>query len=174
MNLMLFLDKCREVLPPAKDLTPSQWVAYREKLSPFTEDQLQRLYDAVLENCKYFPKIADIYECAKTIGLAERKTEYRPHVWTPTDCQICGGSGLVAAFWSQEFEVNGEERTQILRLHYLFPYHQSGAYNRQSDHDDVRTAYRCFCDAGAAETLSRGIPRWHQNMPEVRRRDWAA
>jgi hypothetical protein len=173
MNVMLFLDKCREVLPPSKDLSPSQWAAYREKLSPFSEDQLGKLYDAVLENCKFFPKIADVYECAKDLGFTEKKTEYRPHTWTPTDCQLCGGSGLVAAFWSQEFEITGEDKTQILRLHYLYPYHQSGAYARQKDHDDIRTAHRCQCEAGAAPTLARGVPRWTQDTPQVRRRDWA-
>lgn len=174
MNSTFFLDKCREVLPPAKDLNPSQWSAYREKLSPFTEDQIQKLFDAILENCKFFPKIADIYEQAKLLGFTERKNDYRPHVWTPTDCQLCGGSGLVAAFWSQEFEVEADTKTQILRLHYLYPYHQSGAYARQGDHSDIRTAFRCLCDRGVVPTLDMGIPRWNENTPETIRRSWAA
>lgn len=174
MNSTFFLDKCREILPPGKDLTASQWTAYREKLSPFTEEQLQKLFDAILENCKFFPKIADIYEQARHLGFAERKQEYRPHVWTPTDCQLCAGSGLVAAFWSQEFEITGENKNQILRLHYLFPYHQSGAYARQSDHDDVRSVYRCLCSAGSVNTLSKGIPRWTDSMPQTMRRSLAS
>jgi len=174
MNFDMFMDRITEILPPGKPLTATQWSGYRAKLAEFSEEQLGKLYEAVLETCKFFPKIADIFDCAKSLGFTERKAEYRPHVWTPTDCQLCVGSGMVAAFWSQEFEITGEEKQQILRLHYLFPYHQSGEYQRRKDHDDVRTVYRCFCDRGAVDTLSKGIPRWHQNMPEVRRREWVA
>lgn len=174
MNAAYFLDKFREVLPPAKDLTPAQWTVYREKLAPFSEEQLTKLFDAVLENCKFFPKIADIYEQAKLLGFTERRIEYKPHVWTATDCHLCGGSGLVAVFWAQEFEVTGESKAQILRLHYIQPYHTSGAYARQGDHDDVRVVYRCQCVCGASETLERGIPRWRADMPSVLRRNWVA
>lgn len=174
MNITFFIDKCREVLPPAKDLTAAQWTAYREKLSQFTDDQRQRLFDAVLENCKFFPKIADIFEQARNLGFTERHIEYRPHEWTSTGCQLCAGSGLVAAFWSQEFEIDGDNKTQILRLHYLFPYHQSGAYGNDPKHTDIRAVYRCYCDCGAVETLDKGIPRWRSDMPETLRRSWAA
>lgn len=173
MNTALFLDKCREVLPLSKDLNSSQWTAYREKLNPFTDEQRRRLFDAVLENCKRFPAIAEIYEQARNLGFAN-KSDRKPHTWTPTDCQLCGGSGLVAAFWSQEFEISEGQKTQILRLHYVFPYHQSGAYNRQKDHDDIRQPYRCLCDRGVVETLGKGIPRWSNEIPEVMRRNWAA
>jgi hypothetical protein len=173
MNFEMLMDRLTEVLPPGKGLTAAQWAAYREKLSPFNEEQIGKLYEAILENCKFFPKIADVYEQAKNLGFTEKKIEYQPHIWTPTDCQLCGGSGMVAAFWSQEFEVSGETKTQILRLHYLYPYHQSGEYNGRRDHDDVRSVYRCLCDSGAAVTLSKGIPRWNQNMPEILRREWA-
>jgi|SRR6185503_13465523 len=173
MNFDMFMDRLTEVLPPGKALTAVQWSAYRSKLGQFSEDQLSKLHEAILENCKFFPKIADVFEQAKLLGFTERKTEYRPHVWTPTNCDLCGGSGMVAAFWSQEFEIAGEEKRQILRLHYVFPYHESGEYQRRKDHLDVRTVYRCFCDRGAVETLDKGIPRWQENMPETRRRSWS-
>lgn len=171
MNVAFFIDNCREILPTSKDLTPAQWSAYREKLAPFNETQLQRIFDGVLEHCKRFPTIADIYEQARALGFQNRP-EKKAHTWKPTDCQLCEGSGLVAAFWSQEFEISDAGKTQILRLHYLFPYHRSGEYARRGDHLDVRTAYRCLCDCGAVETLDRGIPRWNQDTPETMRRSW--
>jgi hypothetical protein len=174
MNFDMFMDRMLGVLPPGKELATTQWAAYRSKCEQFDESQMARLYDAILENCKFFPKIADIYEQARNLGFMERHIEYRPHVWTPTDCQLCGGSGLVAAFWSQEFEICADEKRQILRLHYLYPYHQSGAYQRERTHDDVRTVYRCFCPSGCVDTLDNGIPRWKENMPETMRRSWAA
>lgn len=174
MNFDMFMDRITEILPPGKPLTATQWAAYRSKTADFTEEQFSKLYDAVLETCKFFPKIADLFTCATDLGFFAEKTEYRPHMWTPTDCQLCAGSGMVAAFWSQEFEIAGEEKQQILRLHYLFPYHQSGDYRRRGDHDDVRAVYRCSCPGGLADTLSRGLPRWSENIPQMRRRDWVA
>jgi hypothetical protein len=174
MNFDMFMDRLTDVLPPGKSLTAVQWSAYRSKLGQFNEDQLSKLHEAILENCKFFPKIADVFDQAKFLGFTERKTEYRPHTWTPTNCDLCGGSGMVAAFWSQEFEITGEEKRQILRLHYVFPYHESGEYQRRKDHDDVRAAYRCSCPCGEISTLARGIPRWRTDMPQVMRKDWAA
>lgn len=171
MNTSLFLDMCQEVLPPGKPLTSTQMAAYRDKLQSFSGDQLQRLYDSILENCKFFPKIADVYEQAKLLGFVTRREE-KPHTWTPTDCKLCGGSGLVAGFWSQEFEFGNGVKAQVLRMRYLFPYHESASYAAQKDHDDIRSVYRCNCERGAVETIGKGIPRWREDMPSTIRRSW--
>ncbi len=174
MTIAHFLERIEEVLPPGKPLQPLQLMAYREKLSRFDDHQLSLLCESVIENCKFWPKIADLFEQARNLGLLNIERRDDPHVWQPTDCQKCVGSGLIAAFWSQEFELGPEGKVQIMRLHYLMPYHQSGGYASQRDHDDIRTVSRCDCMAGEAKTLPKGIQRWNPNVPEVIRRGWTA
>lgn len=174
MNTSFFLERIEEVLPPGKQQTALQMAAYREKLARFDSSQLALLCEAVIENCKFWPKIADIYEQARNLGMLNGTRQDEPHVWTPTNCLRCGGSGLLAAFWSQEFEIGESGKTQILRLHYLMPYHQSGNYAARGDHDDVRMAYRCDCPSGEAKTLPAGVKRWKPDVPEVVRKGWAA
>lgn len=157
-----------------KPMKETQRMVYLDKLSVIPDRMWPRIEQEITETCKRFPSLAEVFMAAKECGWQRETNEYKPHVWTPTDCQLCKGSGLVAAFWSQEFEITEQNKAQILRLHYVLPYHDSAEYNGRKDHDDVRAVYRCFCDAGAAETLSSGIPRWRENMPETIKRGWAA
>ncbi len=174
MNIDVFLNRIEEILPPAKQQNANQLVVYRAKLRRFSDSELDKLCEAVIENCRFWPKIADIYEQARGLGLFAKAQEYRPHVWEPTDCRMCGGSGLVATFWSQEFEETDEGRFEILRLHYMMPYHTSAKSHQQRDHDDVLAVNRCSCVAGNVVTLDKGIPKWDESKPTVRRRNWAA
>lgn len=174
MNTNFFLERIEGQLPPAKPMTPMQLIGYREKLARFTEGQLDQLCEAVIENCKFWPKIADIYEQARTLGMLNSQRQDVPHTWEPTDCMKCGGSGLVAVFLSQEFEIGDSGMQQILRLHYLIPYYQSYEYADRKDHDDVRLVRRCDCPAGAARTLPAGVKRWNPDVPVMIRRSWAA
>ena len=47
-----------------KTLTPEQRAAYTRKLGRFPPDQRFQILDRTLETCKYFPKIADIFQVA--------------------------------------------------------------------------------------------------------------
>lgn len=170
MNTAFLIDQLTEVFP-GKELTAPQHVVYRAKLARFTDRERQKLYDAVVENCKYFPKIADVYEQARNLGLFAEQDQYTPHVWTPTDCGRCGGSGLMAAFWSQEFTIAEDRKSQTLKLVHLTPYHESNA-RYMSGGDEVRFVCRCSCPAGDAKTLDRGIPRWSNDRPLVIERPW--
>lgn len=173
MNTNYFLERIEEILPPGKPLTGTQLMGYREKLARFEPVQLDVLCEAVIENCKFWPKIADIYEQARLLGMLNRERQDVPHTWVTTDCLRCAGSGLVAAFWSQEFELGEQGKVQILRLHYLMPYYTHWSYQQQ-DHDDILFVHRCDCSAGEAKTLPLGVPRWRQDIPETIRRSWAA
>lgn len=170
MNIDFFMDQCQAVFP-SKELTAGQWGAYREKLTRFSDRERQVIYDAILENCKFFPKISDIYEQAGKAGFLNERTEYKPHVWKDTDCRFCAGSGLMAAFYLQEFSIEADGKTQTLKLVHVCPYHKSaGRYHEQKD--EVRTVFRCECPSGGVETVGLGIPRWSKDQPIIRERPW--
>lgn len=170
MNIAFFLERIEETLPPGKPQTGMQLAEYRRKLERFTGSQLDSLYEAVIDHCKFWPKLADIHEQATNLGFLATQRQDIPHAWKPTDCLRCGGAGLVAGFWSQEFELGEQGKTQILRLHYLMPYHASSEYATRRDHDDIRAAYRCDCPAGEPKTLPQGVMRWSTEISEVIRR----
>jgi hypothetical protein len=170
MNTAFFIDELTQVFP-GKDLTAAQHVAYREKLGRFDDQQRQSIYDWILEHCKFFPKIADVYEAATMLGFLVERDEFKPHVWTPTDCRFCGGSGLMAAMYEQEYERSDAGATQILKLVHVGPYHLSAErYSQQVN--EIRSAFRCACPAGDAETLQKGIQRWSDQRPMVLKRPW--
>jgi hypothetical protein len=171
MNTSECLANLWDVFPAGKGLSPDQLSAYRAKLQRFSDAERRGIYDWLLENCKFFPKIADIYEAARAAGYLDKVTEYRPHQWTPTDCRLCGGSGLMAAFWIQEFTVGEHGKKQILRLNEIMPYHQSTA-TLNANPDNVRTVYRCRCDGGNAPALGKGIPKWSADHRSVIERGW--
>lgn len=172
MNIAFFMDELKAQIPPGKELTAAQHVGYRDKLRRFSDAELDKLYDSIIENCKYFPKIADIYEQARNLGMFNKELEYKPHVWEPTDCNLCGGSGLMAAFYSQEFAFAPDTgKTQTIRLTHVCPYHTSGPRFRSTE-DEIRYSFRCFCFAGEAVTLDHGIPRWSKDKPLVIERKW--
>jgi hypothetical protein len=173
MNHSLFLDYLEQILPPKRPPTPVQMLAAKEWLLRFTDAELDRLMDAVKENCKFYPAtIAELAEAARIAGIqARRQSDSRPHEWSETDCQLCAGSGLTAVWWQQSFDFRSDgSRQQTLQIHYVEPYQKSSAYWRRQDHDDVRTVWLCSCPAGAAETLPRGIPRWDSGKPSIIKR----
>ena len=47
-----------------KTLTPEQRAAYTRKFGRFSPDQRFQILERILETCKYFPKIADIFQVA--------------------------------------------------------------------------------------------------------------
>ena len=74
-----------------KTLTPEQRAAYTRKLSRFSPDQRFQILDRTLETCKYFPKIADIFQVATEdllIKPAAKKTQSR-------GCAKCEGTTWV-------------------------------------------------------------------------------
>lgn len=155
-------------------LMPKQASMYEEKLRRFTADQLGAIFEAVLEQAKHFPRIAEIYEVARSLGYIGNSVKAdRPHAWKPTTCNLCVGSGVIAAFWSQEFELREGAKVQIMKLVGIGPYHLSAGLERKPHHE-IRAVFRCNCLAGELETLPKGWPRWRgKDEPIVRERVWA-
>ena len=165
-----FLLRCEDLFP-GKALTDAQAKVYHEKLSRFDSRQLAKILAGCLENCKFFPKIADIYEQAGEFGFLDVREEYKPHVWTATDCSKCGGSGLLAAGYTQEFERTDAGAVQVLTLVHVGPYHRSADWYRENP-DGIRQCFRCRCTAGDAVTVQKGLPRWPDEPKIHLRRAW--
>ncbi len=161
MNSEQFLDRC-SMMWPAKPLNADQKVLYLDKLRRFDSQILDRVYEHLAENSKYFPKVADVFESARHCGLLEKPQEHRPHRWQPTECRLCGGSGQLAVFYEQLFDPSHEKRE--LRLQRIMQYESSPATARQ--HDWTRYYFRCSCPAGDVPTLPKGIPRWSTEQRE--------
>lgn len=171
MTSEFLLDQAGKVFPAGKELQPAQLAAYHEKLWRFSDHQRQGIYDWVLENCKFFPKIADIYAGAMQLGYLAERHDYKPHLWEETDCGRCIGSGLMAAFWSQDFGKGEETKGQTLTLKQIMPYHRSATFLNQNG-GMVRSVFRCSCAAGLVTTLDKGIPRFNGDRPLVIERSW--
>ncbi len=150
-----------------------QEMVYLDKLSVIPDSYWPKIEKEITRTCKRFPSIAEVFTAAQECGWQEENTRYAHHVWEPTDCPWCAGSGLMAVFWSQEMELSDGGRFQVLKIHYLMPYHKSGTYWAQRDHDDIREAYRCECPAGAIKTLP-AVRRFGPEVSSVMRRSWAS
>ena len=159
-----FLLRCEDLFP-GKALTDAQAKVYHEKLSRFDSRQLAKILAGCLENCKFFPKIADIYESARSMGLLQAPSE-RQHRWTPTDCPLCDGEGRLGVFWEFYREVRGEDSVEVNRLVKILPYTKSFEYSRQSD--QFRSIWRCRCSAGDVPTIPKAWPKWSNSVEPVR------
>ncbi len=58
-------------------LTPEQQRIYHNKLGRFSPDQLYEIFDELLDNCKYKPKIADIIDAARELSFLQKSRERR-------------------------------------------------------------------------------------------------
>src|SRR6266704_6421918 len=102
MNTPDFLKKCAQAFP-GKELTEDQVAIYTEKLARFDERQLNRIHAEIIETCKYFPKIADIYDAARSMGMLT-VPEQPIHHWQPTACGLCHGEGRLLIVWQFRME----------------------------------------------------------------------
>ncbi len=161
MTIYGFLKECSE-LWVGKELTPKQEEFYGLKLSRFSDKEIGKIFEWLTENCKFFPKIADIFEAARHCGFMDRVKEYKPHTWTPTDCRLCGGSGQLSAFYEQLFDPINAKR--YLELRKVMQFESSVPTAR--DHEWTHYYFRCSCPAGEAPTLESGLPRWDTSKPE--------
>jgi hypothetical protein len=155
-------------------LMPDQRAAYFQKLERFNSEQLDEIYSKVLELTAHFPKIKDIYDAARELGFlsdALDASRNKPHVWQETECRFCAGSGLMAAMYEQEFEHGDSGAVQVLKLVHVGPYHRSSD-RRRAQPFEVLAVFRCKCSAGDVDTIQRGLPRWSDAQPIVRKRAW--
>ena len=157
-----FVDRCNE-LWPGKELTREQITIYREKMTHFSDREIDKIYEWLRDNSKFFPKIADIVEAARHCGFQDRIKAYAPHEWEASECRLCGGSGQVAVFYEQTFDQEAGNR--ILTLKRVMQYQASGALVRTTDW--TRYYFRCSCPSGEAPTLEKGLPQWSDKKPSV-------
>lgn len=167
MNLEQFLSKCEDSFG-GKSYTLLQKAAFMEKCSRFNAAELQRIFSDLLENNKYLPRIADIYESARSLGMLD-KEQMPLHRWIGTDCNYCRGEGRMGIIWRCQIEERETGLVEIQELVDLFQY--SKAFDRQLKSNEYRSLFRCRCSAGDAETLPKGWPRWTATS-EPRRTVW--
>jgi hypothetical protein len=166
MTIYTFLKECAE-LWPQKSLSLKQEEFYGAKLSQFSADEVAKLFNYLSENCKFFPKVADIFEAARKCGFTDKVKPYKPHVWEPTDCRLCGGSGQLAVFIEEL--INPAEGYRELHLRRVMQY-QSSEPTTRTQPDWSRKYFRCLCPAGDVDTLEKGLPRWNAEKPAMIRR----
>ena len=73
-------------------LTPEQQRIYHNKLGRFSPDQLYEIFDELLDNCKYKPKIADIINAAIDLGFLQKNRERR--TLGGKNCLLCEETGF--------------------------------------------------------------------------------
>src|SRR6266478_3795757 len=98
MRIELFMDELGKIFDKAPK--PEQLAVYREKLRRFSPEQLLEILNRILEECRTFPKVSDVFKAAKDLGyLSIDLTRTPVHRWTPSDCPTCNGEGRIAIFW---------------------------------------------------------------------------
>ena len=63
---------------------------YQSKLLRFSDVNLKDIHEKVLETCKFFPKVSDIYSAASDLGINISKSKKQA---AQSDCQECKGTG---------------------------------------------------------------------------------
>ena len=140
--------------------------ALTSKMVRFSPDQLDAIYEKILDECKYFPKPADIYSAARDLGFVDKGPQYKastPHAWSAGSCSLCRGEGRIAVYfeaYAVETERGIEQRRRRTRI---FPYTAPERIDydyKQRGPLEYSSIARCSCAAGDAPTLPHDIPRW--------------
>ncbi len=143
--------------------------AYEDRLSRFDTASLDQLAIAVIDNSKWFPKIAEILSIAQANSIWPKRAAARAttHDWEKTDCPLCEGEGRLVVvmrhYYTPTLNALGEtkgfhEQRDVANI---YPYctprgsipHAAGDYTY---------IFRCFCDAALAATVPQWIPRWRK------------
>ena len=80
--------------PVRRDAEP----IYSSKLNRYDNQERGLIFDYLIENQRFFPKVADIIRASKELGLEkmEVKSDRPFDTWEESDCQLCGGRGVVS------------------------------------------------------------------------------
>ena len=149
-----------------KKLTTDQLAIYREKLRRFSSEELNAIYDKVLEEAKYFPKISEIYKTALGLGYlstADLTTITTIHQWEPSNCRRCTGEGRLCVTWTLAYDDN---RREVHTLSRIVPYSWTASLTLARD--EFTSLFRCDCVAGDAPTIPKKWPRWSTTMKRAR------
>ena len=66
MNLDLFFLELANLFD--KSPKPEQIRVYRDKMRRFSSEQLVEILNRVIEECRAFPRVSDIYKAAQELG----------------------------------------------------------------------------------------------------------
>jgi hypothetical protein len=171
MNANAFIDICERSFSEAKvKLGPSQRSIYEEKLKAFTEQDLDRIFEKVLEITRSFPKIKDIYDAARELGLlnVEHYNTVK-HQWQESECGFCRGEGRICIIWGCRMEERKTGICEVRELTQVFPYSKSFSYHLKPN--EYRSIFRCQCAAGDVDTLPKSWPKWTKDS-NPRREVW--
>jgi hypothetical protein len=139
-----------------------------DKLSRFTAEQLAKLYEQLLEQCRVLPKIADVFEAARVLGLLTIEAEFHPHRWEFKSCHLCHGEGRLLSVWLTYRDMTPKGPVPMQRLVKLFGYSTTEAAEYKLQPGEYHVFARCSCPAGEAPTVSKAWPRWKANIEPVR------
>lgn len=152
-------------------MSAAQESEYVQRINAVPFGKRHEFYSAILETCRRFPSVAELVSAAKEHGVWKNVAVAPVYSWVPSDCRMCGGSGLTMTFWEQEFDRENDQVQQLLRLSRVVPYQRSSAIRQQ--HPELQTAlFRCDCISGEQVGLPR-YPRWGPDQPQVRKRAWS-
>lgn len=162
-----FLDKCEESFP-GKPYTIGQRAAFDQKLERFTETQVMGIYAQILENCKYAPRIADVYDAAQELGyLSIDATQFRSHQWEPSnECGLCRGEGRLAIFWRVAIQERDTGLVEFQEIVHVAQYTKS--FDRHIPSNEFRSVFRCKCRAGDVATIPKHWPKLSKETPTSR------
>ncbi len=138
---------------------------YVEKLSPIPPHLWPRIEKEITRTCRRFPSIAEIFVAAQECSWREMDGADRPHVWQPTDCRSCGGSGMCAAWYEHTIERRPGGAVECFDLKWIEPYAESGKPKAKTEPTLIRKFFRCACPAGEKPSGMTGLPRWDAERP---------
>lgn len=150
---------------PGKTLTDRQQESYLAKLARYSESQLDAIFERLLENCKFRPKVAHFYETADELGYHREARTPKSHTWEKTSCNLCAGEGRIYVFFAQLLEKTEYGMQTRSELRRIMPYSAGSKALDQPriEENGVRLhpfLFRCSCSAGDMPTLPRAWPKW--------------
>lgn len=141
-----------------KEFSQVQIQTLVRKIDRFTEEQRDKIFDWLLENCKFAPKVPDIFDAARELNLLERqaRSNVDQHEWHKTNCRLCGGEGRLQV-WRRTWAENGYQHQSLTKI---YPYAAIEAMEHKPEPGEYSFIYRCSCQAGDAATLPEKWPKW--------------
>lgn len=170
MNVQIFMDELGKIFE--RQPKPEQKAVFQQKLRRFSPEQLVEILNRVLEECRGFPKVSEVFKAAQELGFLTVDTTRTPkHHWRPSEeCGLCHGEGRLCIFWKYHYEERDSGRVEVQQLVDVKQYTQS--FDRHLGACEFRTVFRCKCSAGDAETLPKCWPKLTKSTP-INREVWS-
>ena len=147
-----------------------EWI---KRLNSFSDAELEKVFDWIVENCTMFPAIARLFEAAKERGLGtHRKRERRsPFSLVPMagcECRRCHGIGLLHTWHEPYTARDGEQAEHWMdpelvpedyaeRVVKVMPAVAELELGTWFKHHLIRRLWRCDCAASGRQPK---IPRF--------------